>query len=75
MSNLPVLDKVKSGAAAAGLVGAITGALTNWLPGSEDLVEPINVIVDTLLLGVLGWLASFIGGYAKKETAAKVAPK
>lgn len=78
MSNsekLPVLDKVKSGAAAAGLVGAITGALTNWIPGAEGLADPINIIVDTLVGGALTWLASFLAGWAKTEAAAKVTPK
>ena len=75
MAELPILDKVKSGAAAAGLVGAITGALTNWLPGAEGLADPINMIVDALLTGALSWLAAFLGGYAKTENAANVTPK
>ena len=78
MSNsekLPVLDKVKSGAAAAGLVAAITGAATNWLPGAAGLEDPINVLVDAAVCGFLTWLGSFLRGFYKPETTVKVLPK
>ena len=75
MADLPVFDKVKAGSAAAGLVGAITGALTNWLPGAEGLADPINMIVDALVSGVLTYVAAFLAGYAKKENAVGVSKK
>lgn len=72
---LPIFDKVKIASFASAVAAGIAGALIGAVPDLEAVRTELNVLIDFFVSGGVIGAVTFAAGWITKERAVKVLPK